>query len=298
VNERDLFLAAGETDTSLNIPLTELAPQSAVEPAAVVAEPDRSQAVPQEPIKVSAKDVDFFYGSFQALKEVSIDIPKNRITALIGPSGCGKTTFLRCINRMNDLIDGAALKGSLLLDGQNIYDKDIDVVHLRKRVGMVFQRPNPFPMSIFDNMAYGPRLHGIKNRADLEILIEKCLKRAFLWDEVKDKLNEPGTNLSGGQQQRLCIARVLTVEPEVILMDEPCSALDPVATSKIEDLMMELRNDYTVIIVTHNMQQAQRASDYTGFFLMGELVEFQDTSNLFVVPKKKETEDYISGRFG
>ncbi|MCW5947023.1 MAG: phosphate ABC transporter ATP-binding protein [Fimbriimonadales bacterium] len=263
-----------------------------------VAEPELSEAAPEEPIKVSAKGVDFFYGAFQALKSVSIDIPRNRITALIGPSGCGKTTFLRCINRMNDLIDGAFLKGALLIDGQNIYNKDVDVVHLRKRVGMVFQRPNPFPMSIFDNMAYGPRLHGIKKRADLEILIEKCLKRAFLWDEVKDKLNEPGTNLSGGQQQRLCIARVLTVEPEVILMDEPCSALDPVATSKIEDLMMELRNDYTVIIVTHNMQQAQRASDYTGFFLMGELVEFQDTSNLFVVPKKKETEDYISGRFG
>lgn len=263
-----------------------------------VAEPELSEAAPEEAIKVSAKGVDFFYGAFQALKNVSIDIPRNRITALIGPSGCGKTTFLRCINRMNDLIDGAYLKGALLLDGQNIYNKDVDVVHLRKRVGMVFQRPNPFPMSIFDNMAYGPRLHGMKKRADLEILIEKCLKRAFLWDEVKDKLNEPGTNLSGGQQQRLCIARVLTVEPEVILMDEPCSALDPVATSKIEDLMMELRNDYTVIIVTHNMQQAQRASDYTGFFLMGELVEFQDTSNLFVVPKKKETEDYISGRFG
>lgn len=254
--------------------------------------------VSRNEVKVRAKDVNFYYGSFHALKGVTLDIPKNRITALIGPSGCGKTTFLRCLNRMNDLIDGTRLEGTIELDGRNIYERSVDVVHLRKRVGMVFQRPNPFPMSIFDNMAYGPRLHGIKDRDELEELVESCLRRAFLWDEVKDKLREPGTNLSGGQQQRLCIARVLTVSPEVILMDEPCSSLDPVATSKIEDLMMELRDEYTVIIVTHNMQQAQRASDYTGFFLHGKFIEFQDTSNLFVVPQKQETEDYISGRFG
>lgn len=260
--------------------------------------PDVEATVLPYEVKVRAKDVNFYYGNFHALKDVSLDIPKNRITALIGPSGCGKTTFLRCLNRMNDLIDGARLEGIIELDGRNIYDKSVDVVNLRKRVGMVFQRPNPFPMSIYDNMAYGPRLHGIRDRYELEELVERCLRRAYLWEEVKDKLREPGTNLSGGQQQRLCIARVLTVNPDVILMDEPCSSLDPVATSKIEDLMMELRDEYTVIIVTHNMQQAQRASDYTGFFLHGRLIEFQDTSNLFVVPLKQETEDYISGRFG
>ncbi len=298
MDDRDLIDEVSDQRRPVNIPLTESTPQSAVEPAAVVDDVTLPPSYPVEETKVRAAEVDFFYGTFQALKSVSIDIPKNRITALIGPSGCGKTTFLRCINRMNDLIDGTKLLGKIELDGKDIYDRSIDVVHLRKRVGMVFQRPNPFPMSIFDNMAYGPRLHGIRRRGDLEDLVEKCLRRAFLWEEVKDKLHEPGTNLSGGQQQRLCIARVLTVEPDVILMDEPCSALDPVATSKIEDLMMELRDEYTVIIVTHNMQQAQRASDYTGFFLLGELVEFQGTSNLFVVPQKKETEDYISGRFG
>lgn len=258
---------------------------------------DEPQEQPAEP-KLCARQVDFHYGSFQALKNITLDIPKNRITALIGPSGCGKTTFLRCINRMNDLIDGTKLTGTIEMDGENIYGKNVDVVHLRKRIGMVFQRPNPFPMSIYDNVAYGPRLHGVKRKSDLEALVETSLRRAFLWDEVKDKLNQPGTAISGGQQQRLCIARVLSVNPEVILMDEPCSALDPVATSKIEDLMMELRNTYTVVIVTHNMQQAQRASDFTGFFLMGNLVEFQETSNIFMVPRERATEDYISGRFG
>ena len=249
-------------------------------------------------LKMRTRQVDFHYGAFQALKNITLDIPKNRITALIGPSGCGKTTFLRCLNRMNDLIDGTRLTGSIEMDGENIYRKDIDVVHLRKRVGMVFQRPNPFPMSIYDNVAYAPKLYGIKKKADLEDLVEKSLRRAFLWDEVKDKLHHSGTAISGGQQQRLCIARVLSVQPEVILMDEPCSSLDPVATSKIEDLMMELRNSYTLVIVTHNMQQAQRASDFTGFFLMGSMVEFQETSNLFMFPRERTTEDYISGRFG
>ncbi len=276
---------------SVNLQSTVM-PSSMSEPSQV----ELDEKMPEP--KLRAKGVDFFYGTFQALKQINLHVPKNRITALIGPSGCGKTTFLRCLNRMNDLIDGTKLIGSIEMDGEDIYGKGIDVVHLRKRVGMVFQRPNPFPMSIFDNIAYGPKLHGIKKKADLEDLVEKSLRRAYLWDEVKDKLHQAGTAISGGQQQRLCIARVLSVEPEVILMDEPCSALDPVATSRIEDLMMELRNSYTVVIVTHNMQQAQRASDFTGFFLMGNLVEFQETSNLFMVPRERSTEDYISGRFG
>ena len=268
-------------------------------------QPDVARPVPEAmpetentEIKLSAQDIRFFYGSFEALKGISIDIPKNRITAFIGPSGCGKSTFLRCMNRMNDLIDDTRIEGKLLLDGQDINSPSVDVVALRKRVGMVFQRPNPFPMSIFDNIAYGPRIHGTKDKRRLEEIVETSLKRAFLWDEVKDKLKQSGTQLSGGQQQRLCIARVLSVDPDVILMDEPASALDPVATSKIEDLMLELRDQYTVVIVTHNMQQAQRASDFTGFFLLGELVEYQETSSLFLTPQKKQTEDYISGRFG
>lgn len=242
--------------------------------------------------------MDFYYGDFQALKKVSLEVPKNRITALIGPSGCGKSTFLRCMNRMNDLIDGTKIHGTIELEGHNIYAPDVDPVALRKKVGMVFQRPNPFPMSIYDNIAYGPRIHGTRDRAQLDEIVERSLRRAFLWDDVKDKLRQGGTELSGGQQQRLCIARVLSVDPEVILMDEPASALDPIATSKIEDLMLELREDYTVVIVTHNMQQAQRASDYTGFFLLGELVEFQETASLFLTPQNQKTEDYISGRFG
>src|SRR5688572_13109866 len=249
-------------------------------------------------VKLSAQDIRFFYGNFEALKGISIEIPKNRITAFIGPSGCGKSTFLRCMNRMNDLIDDTRIEGKLLLDGQDINSPSVDVVALRKRVGMVFQRPNPFPMSIFDNIAYGPRIHGTKDKRKLDAIVEKSLRRAFLWDEVKDKLKQSGTQLSGGQQQRLCIARVLSVDPDVILMDEPASALDPVATSKIEDLMLELRDHYTVVIVTHNMQQAQRASDYTGFFLLGEMMEYQETASLFLTPQRKETEDYISGRFG
>ena len=265
-----------------------------------VSEPLEEKVISEraEATKISVKDLNFYYGTFHALKNVHLEIPVNKITALIGPSGCGKSTFLRCLNRMNDLIDSVQLSGSIELDGQDIHSKDVDVVRLRKLVGMVFQKPNPFPMSVFDNVAYGPRIHGIKNRNDLEEIVERSLKRAFLWDEVKDKLKQSGLQLSGGQQQRLCIARVLAVDPEVILMDEPCSALDPIATARIEDLMLELRDRYTVVIVTHNMQQAQRASDYTGFFLLGELVEHQETSTLFLNPQKRETEDYISGRFG
>jgi phosphate transport system ATP-binding protein len=264
---------------------------------APAAHSEPEEIVPTE-LKIVAEGIRFFYGDFEALKGVSIEIPKNRITAFIGPSGCGKSTFLRCMNRMNELIDDTRIEGSIRLDGQDIYAASVDVVALRKRVGMVFQRPNPFPMSIYDNIAYGPRIHGTRDKRQLEEIVETSLRRAFLWEEVKDKLKQSGTQLSGGQQQRLCIARVLSVDPDVILMDEPASALDPVATSKIEDLMLELRDHYTVVLVTHNMQRAQRASDFTGFFLMGELIEYQETSSLFLTPEKKQTEDYISGRFG
>jgi len=248
--------------------------------------------------KIQARDLDFFYGSFQALKSINVDIAPGRITAFIGPSGCGKSTFLRCLNRMNDLIEGTKLTGQVLIDGDSIYAPGVDVVELRKRVGMVFQKPNPFPMSIFDNVAYGPRIHGIRKKADLQDLVEKTLRQAYLWEEVKDKLNKSALGLSGGQQQRLCIARTLAVEPEIILMDEPCSALDPVATARIEDLLFELKTTYTIVIVTHNMQQAQRASDYTAFFMHGEMVEEGETTSMFLMPRDRRTEDYISGRFG
>jgi phosphate transport system ATP-binding protein len=249
--------------------------------------------------KVSATDVRFFYGTFQALKGISLEVPKNQVTALIGPSGCGKSTFLRCLNRMNDLIEGTRVEGKILVDGIDIYSKDVDPVQLRKDVGMVFQKPNPFPSTIYDNVAYGPRIHGTRRKSELDEVVEMSLKRAALWDEVKDDFKKKSAlALSGGQQQRLCIARTIAVGPDVILMDEPCSALDPIATAKIEDLMIELKKDYTIIIVTHNMQQAQRASDITAFFMMGELIEVNTTQNLFLVPKKKQTEDYISGRFG
>jgi len=248
--------------------------------------------------KISARDLNFFYGPFQALKGINIDIAANRVTALIGPSGCGKSTFLRCINRMNDLIDGTRLNGEVMLDGENIYASGIDPVELRKEVGMVFQKPNPFPMSIYDNITYGPKIHGTKNKTELDQIVETSLKKAALWEEVKDKLKQSGLSLSGGQQQRLCIARTMAVNPKIILMDEPCSALDPIATSRIEDLIFELKRDFTIIIVTHNMQQAQRASDVTAFFMGGQLVEVNTTQNIFLYPQKKQTEDYISGRFG
>ena len=248
--------------------------------------------------KLAMKGANLHYGDFQALRNISIDVPKRAITALIGPSGCGKSSCLRLFNRMNDLIDGVKVGGTVLVDNIDIYKSPIDVVELRKRVGMVFQKPNPFPMSIFENVAYGPRRHGIKNKGKLTEIVERSLVRSALWDEVKDKLNQSGLALSGGQQQRLCIARTLAVEPEVILMDEPASALDPIATGKIEDLIYELKRDYTVIIVTHNMQQAARVSDQTGFFYLGELIEFGDTELIFENPREQLTERYITGRFG
>ncbi len=253
--------------------------------------------------RLRSQQVSLYYGKFQALRDITLDIPEKAITAIIGPSGCGKSSYLRLFNRMNDLIPGTRVAGRVELDGNSIYEHDVDVVELRKRVGMVFQRPNPFPMSIFENVAFGPRRHGAKDKRELADVVERSLRQAALWDEVKDKLHQSGMALSGGQQQRLCIARVLAVEPEVILMDEPCSALDPVATLKIEDLMRVLSAQYTIVIVTHNMQQAARASDVTAFFMMeadraGVLVENGPTSEMFTNPKQKCTEDYITGRFG
>jgi len=247
---------------------------------------------------ISISGLSLYYGSFQALRGIGIDMAGRAITALIGPSGCGKSTFLRCLNRMNDLIPGVRVEGRITLDGVDILDPAIDVVELRKRVGMVFQQPNPFPKSIFDNVAYGPRIHGVTNRAELEDIVEESLVRAALWTEVKDDLRKSAMTLSGGQQQRLCIARVLAVKPEVVLMDEPCSALDPISTLRIEELMQTLKNDYTIVIVTHNMQQAARVSDFTGFFLTGELIEFDQSTVIFTRPKDKRTEDYVTGRFG
>ena len=247
---------------------------------------------------LSVKGLDLWYGTAQALKNVSIDIPEKKVTALIGPSGCGKSTFLKTLNRMNDLVPGVHIEGEVCFEGQNIFDKDLDTTWLRKQVGMVFQKANPFPMSIYDNVAYGPRTHGIRNRAELDEIVEKSLRDAAIWDEVKDRLKKSALGLSGGQQQRLCIARALANEPAVLLMDESTSALDPISTAKIEDLAVELKETYTVIMVTHNMQQAVRVSDKTAFFLLGELVEFGDTDQIFSVPKDKRTEEYITGRFG
>lgn len=254
-----------------------------------------------ETTKIHVTNMNLHYGDFHALKNINIDIPENQICAMIGPSGCGKSTFLKSINRMNDLVEGCKIDGQMQLRGENGFEDiygDMDVNHLRKRVGMVFQQPNPFPMSIYDNIAYGPRTHGIKNRHKLDAIVEKALKQAAIWEEVKDRLNKSALGLSGGQQQRLCIARALAVEPEVILMDEPTSALDPISTSRIEDLAIELKKEYKIVMVTHNMQQATRISDKTAFFLLGELIEYGDTEQLFSMPKQKKTEDYITGRFG
>lgn len=248
--------------------------------------------------KITTKDVKLFYGEFQALHGISLDVPAQRVTALIGPSGCGKSTFLRSLNRMNDLVDGVTIQGSILLDGQDIYSRGTDLIALRRKVGMVFQKSNPFPKSIFENVAFGPKIHGIKNEAALYEIVERSLTRADLWAEVKDRLFSSALDLSGGQQQRLCIARALAVDPEVLLMDEPASALDPRSTSKIEDLVGELRNDYTIVIVTHNMQQAARVSDFTAFFYEGSLVEYGETTQIFTRPREKQTEDYVTGRFG
>jgi phosphate transport system ATP-binding protein len=251
------------------------------------------------PDKIRTQHVSVHYGDKRAINDVSIDIESNRVTAFIGPSGCGKSTFLRCINRMNDTIDSCRVSGSISLDDTDIYDPQIDVVQLRARVGMVFQKPNPFPKSIYDNVAYGPRIHGlVSGRADTDQVVEASLRRAGLWEEVKDRLMDPGTGLSGGQQQRLCIARTISVQPEVILMDEPCSALDPIATARIEELIDELRENYTIIIVTHSMQQAARVSQRTAFFHLGDLVEYGDTEHVFTNPEEQKTQDYITGRFG
>ena len=246
---------------------------------------------------LQAKHLNLYYGEKQALKDINIEVPRNEITALIGPSGCGKSTFLRTLNRMNDLIEGVKIEGEILFEGKDAY-RDYDVSQLRKRVGMVFQKPNPFPMSVYDNIAFGPRTHGIHKKKELDEIVEKSLQSAAIWDEVKDRLNKSALGLSGGQQQRLCIARALAVQPEVLLMDEPTSALDPISTSKIEDLALELKKNYTIIMVTHNMQQAARISDKTAFFLLGEVIEYGSTETLFSIPSDKRTEDYITGRFG
>ena len=247
--------------------------------------------------KIDIEKLNLWYGDFQALKSIELHLPANQITAFIGPSGCGKSTLLKTLNRMNDLVEGCRIEGRVLLDGEDIYGK-IDVNHLRKRVGMVFQKPNPFPMSIYDNIAYGPRTHGVRSRVKLDEIVERSLRSAAIWDEVKDRLKTSALGLSGGQQQRLCIARALAVEPEVLLMDEPTSALDPISTSRVEELALQLKKDYTIVMVTHNMQQAVRISDHTAFFLLGELVEYGETEKLFSQPQDKRTEDYITGRFG
>lgn len=259
----------------------------------VASGPDGRQAA-----KIVVENLNLFYGNLQALRDVYLRVPSRAITALIGPSGCGKTTFLRTLNRLNDLIDGVRISGKVLLDGQDIYDAATDVTSLRRRVGMVFQKPNPFPMSIYDNVAYGPRIHGLRQRRLLDEIVEKSLRRAALWEEVKDRLRGPAVGLSGGQQQRLCIARLLAVQPEVILMDEPSSALDPVSTLRIEELIRELKEEYTIVIVTHNMQQAARVSDVTAFFLNGEIIEYDATEVVFTRPRDPRTEAYITGRFG
>ena len=249
-------------------------------------------------VKISTRNLNLYYGANHALKNIDLDLYANKITAFIGPSGCGKSTYLKTLNRMNDLVPNVKIEGTVLLDGEDIYDPKVDTTLLRKKIGMVFQQPNPFPMSIYDNVAYGPRIHGMKNKAQLDEIMERSLRGAALWDEVHDRLKKSALGLSGGQQQRLCIARALAVEPEVILMDEPTSALDPISTLKIEDLMDSLKEKYTVIIVTHNMQQATRIADYTAFFLVGEVIEYGETEELFSHPKKKQTEDYVTGRFG
>lgn len=276
----------------------EFNPSLKIDPAKVSLSSFDQRIKLREKAKIETKDLNFFYGPKQVLKNINLICPEKKVTAIIGPSGCGKSTFIRLLNRMNDIIPNTRLEGQVLIDGQNIYSPEIDVVDLRRRVGMVFQKPNPFPKSIFENVAYGLRINGLKDRHEIERRVEKSLKEAALWDEVKDRLKDNALSLSGGQQQRLCIARALAVEPEVILFDEPCSAIDPIATAKIEELIIRLKENYTVIIVTHNMQQAARVSDYTAFLWLGELVEFDRTEKIFTNPANKLTEDYITGRFG
>jgi phosphate transport system ATP-binding protein len=278
--------------------------KSLVEPLAlkpqISTRPDRDPALHPEinDPTIRIVDLNFWYGSKHALESISLEVEKNKITAFIGPSGCGKSTLLRCINRMNDLVDEARVEGKILFDGDDIYDRNADVNYLRRRIGMVFQKSNPFPKSIYENVAYGPRIHGVHRRSELDTIVEKSLRGAALWDEVKDRLHDSALGLSGGQQQRLCIGRAIAVEPEVILLDEPCSALDPIATAKVEELMLELKKEYTIVIVTHNMQQASRAADFTAFLYLGKLIEYGVTEKIFVKPIKKQTEDYITGRFG
>ena len=259
---------------------------------------EEREIFPLDQTLIEARGISVFYGKHEAVCNVSLSMPRNSVIALIGPSGCGKSTFLRAINRLNDLIPGCRLAGELRIDGQNIYDAGMDLVWLRRRIGLVFQKPNPFPKTVYDNIAYGPRLQGMRRRKDLDELVEDCLRKGALWDEVKDRLHGSALGLSGGQQQRLCIARALATKPSVLLMDEPCSALDPIATTKIEDLITKLKSDYTIVIVTHNMQQAGRVSDLTGFFLLGKLIEYNRTRKIMTEPKEKQTEDYITGRFG
>jgi phosphate transport system ATP-binding protein len=258
----------------------------------------KNNKISMKDIKIEVNNLSLFYGEKQALKDISMQIPRNKVTALIGPSGCGKSTFLRSINRMNDLIPSVKITGEMLVEGVNIYDKDVDVVNIRKKIGMVFQKSNPFPKSIYENIAYGPKINGIKDKKQLDEIVETSLRQAAIWEEVKDRLGDSAMGLSGGQQQRLCIARTLAVSPDIVLMDEPASALDPISTSKIEELVHQLKEQYTIIIVTHNMQQAARTSDYTAFFYLGELIEMDKTKSIFTKPSKKQTEDYITGRFG
>src|SRR6187401_953948 len=290
--------AAELTGINLKPSMRTSGPSSLQEPTDASSRATVGNITVEDPI-FSCRDVDVYYGSKHAIKKVGIDVGRKQVLAMIGPSGCGKSTFLRCLNRMNDTIEGARVEGSIMLDGKDIHDKKQDVVQLRARVGMVFQKPNPFPKSIYENVAYGPRIHGLAgNRTEMDQIVERSLRRAGLWDEVKDRLAESGTALSGGQQQRLCIARAIAVDPEVILMDEPCSALDPIATAKIEELIHELRGRYAIAIVTHNMQQAARVSQRTAFFHLGELVEYGKTSEIFTKPREQRTQDYITGRYG
>ena len=286
-----------EPDSAAATPVPD-ADDNAQPPAPLVDQPAAAGESEVPVTRIETRNLCVFYGSVQALRDISLSVPQNRVTALIGPSGCGKSTFLRCLNRMNDMVEGTRVVGDVRLDGQDIYQAGTDVVELRKRVGMVFQKSNPFPKSVFDNVAYGPRLSGIRNHGELHAIVEHSLKRSALWDEVRNRLRDSALQLSGGQQQRLCIARALATDPEVLLMDEPASALDPASTSRIEDLIFELRKTYTIVIVTHNMQQAARVSDRTAFFYEGHLIEAGPTKQLFTTPAKKQTEDYITGRFG
>jgi phosphate transport system ATP-binding protein len=297
-------MTVSESPTATLPPTTEEAMQRQTQTGITIGEKtDAPLDIAHLPVKMAAVDLSVYYGKFRALTKISMDIPENQITALIGPSGCGKSTLLRSFNRMNDLVHGSRIEGEVLLNGENIYGPDVDVVDIRQRIGMVFQRPNPFPMSVFDNVAYGPRLYGIRNKRVLEEIVERSLHHAAVWEDVKDKLDQSGLALSGGQQQRLCIARAIAVEPAVILMDEPASALDPISTLKIEELMENLKEDYTIVIVTHNMQQAARVSDFTAFLMIdenrsGKLVEFGPTKQIFTNPQNQQTEDYVTGRFG